>query len=170
MMTINPKTLTGSRLQLEVMNPSHFEALNAIAQDKTIWTYATFDTSDNYFEVWFTNAIKSFQTNESVPFIIRRLSDQKIVGSTRYYHISPEHHRLSIGYTWTIPEVWGTFVNTESKYLLLQNAFEVLAVNRVEFLIIINLHFAASAVAINLSSSASLETGSFKITGDTNSP
>ena len=51
-----------------------------------------------------------------------------------YYHIDRGHRRLCIGYTWLIPEVWGTYVNSECKYLLLKHAFEDLNINRVEFM------------------------------------
>ena len=36
-------------------------------------------------------------------------------------------------FTWYHPSVWGAAINQESKMLLLQNTFEVLNVNRVEF-------------------------------------
>lgn len=69
-----------------------------------------------------------------MPFVVRRVVDGEIIGSTRYYNISQEHHRLTIGYTWYIVDVWGTVVNPECKYLLLRHAFETLHINRVELL------------------------------------
>jgi RimJ/RimL family protein N-acetyltransferase len=58
-----------------------------------------------------------------------------VIGSTRFYEIDLNHKHLAIGYTWYIPEVWGTGINTECKLLLLKYAFETLLMNRVEFYI-----------------------------------
>jgi RimJ/RimL family protein N-acetyltransferase len=64
---------------------------------------------------------------------VRRLSDQQLIGSTRYYDIEMKHRHLSIGNTWYIQAVWGSAVNSECKYLLLQQAFENLKMLRVQF-------------------------------------
>jgi N-acetyltransferase len=66
---------------------------------------------------------------------VRTLLDNKIVGSTRFYEIHPDHQRLAIGYTWYTPNVWGTTVNPECKLLLLRYAFDILRANRIEFFI-----------------------------------
>ena len=126
--------LTTNRTQLEVLNQSHFNELNSLAQNAEIWRYTTTSPLGEGFIRWFDIAIHDFQEEKSLPFVIRRLSDKKIVGSTRYYHIDHGHRRLSIGYTWLIPEVWGTYINSECKYLLLKYAFEDLNINRVELM------------------------------------
>ena|SRR3989338_5562719 len=135
MVSINPTILLGAQVQLEPLNQSHFDILNTIAQDQRIWTFTATNASGENFQKWFDKAMDDFQNQDSIPFVVKRLSDQKILGCTRYYHIDTAHHRLSIGYTWYIPEVWGSFVNPECKYLLLQHAFESLNINRVEFTI-----------------------------------
>lgn len=63
------------------------------------------------------------------------LLDNKIIGSTRFYEIYPEHNRLAIGYTWYIPELWGSLANAECKLLLLWYAFLSLQMTRVEFFV-----------------------------------
>jgi RimJ/RimL family protein N-acetyltransferase len=80
-------------------------------------------------------ALKPYPESRQVSFVVITLSDNKIVGSTRFYEINPEHKKLALGFTWYLPEVWGSLVNPECKLLLLQYAFEVLQVNRVEFFI-----------------------------------
>jgi RimJ/RimL family protein N-acetyltransferase len=47
-----------------------------------------------------------------------------MVGSTSYFGIVPKHKSAEIGYTWYSPDVWGTAVNPECKFLLLTHAFE----------------------------------------------
>jgi len=69
----------------------------------------------------------------AVPFAVRHISTNRLIGSTRYTNIAPQGRCLEIGYTWYAPEYWGTGVNTECKYLLLEHAFETLGCIRVEF-------------------------------------
>src|SRR3990167_9296673 len=123
MLNIKPTTLKGSWVQLEPLNESHKHELYDAAQDESIWTY-TPKACGEKFARWFEKASNAFQLGEHLPFVVKRLTDQKIVGSTRYYNINIEHRTLAIGYTWYIPEVWGSYVNPECKFLLLKYAFE----------------------------------------------
>ena len=131
MLTPKPIILTGHYIQLEPLESMHAETLEALSRDEIISTYSP--ALKLKFDKWFSKAIKSDADSRQLTFIVRRLADQKIIGSTRYYEIFPEHQRLMLGYTWYIPEVWGTVVNLECKLLLLQHAFEALQTNRVEF-------------------------------------
>lgn len=133
MFNIKAVVLEGLRIQLEPLNESHKQELYTAAQDETIWTYNSVKACGERFHHWFDKAMQALQNQQQYPFIVRRLSDAKIMGSSRYYDVSHEHRRLTIGYTWYIPEVWGTYVNPECKFLLLKYAFEDLAVHRVEF-------------------------------------
>jgi RimJ/RimL family protein N-acetyltransferase len=54
------------------------------------------------------------------------------VGTTSYLETSIRDARTEIGATTYIPEVWGTKVNPETKYLLLKYAFEELGMGRVQ--------------------------------------
>lgn len=134
-LNINPITLHGSWVQLEPLNESHKNELYDAAQNEAIWIYNSSKAFGERFYRWFDKAQHAFQHRQHFPFVVRRLIDKKVIGSTRYYDIYPEHHRLTIGYTWYIPEVWGSYVNPECKFLLLQFAFEESHVNRVEFVI-----------------------------------
>lgn len=127
------EVLKGNWIQLEPLNDSHRDELYAVAQDESIWTYNSSKAFGDRFYRWFDKAVKCLQAEQHLPFVVRRISDKKLIGSTRYYDINSENHRLTIGYTWYIPEVWGSCVNPECKYLLLKYAFEELQANRVEF-------------------------------------
>lgn len=134
MIDINPRTLTGQFIQLEPLNETHREELHNIAQDKNIWVYTASNANGKNFDPWFNKALSLFTQQHHLPFVVRSLKSNKIIGSTRFYDISKEHHRLTIGYTWLIPEVWGTVANPESKLLLLAFAFEHCLVNRIELM------------------------------------
>jgi RimJ/RimL family protein N-acetyltransferase len=133
MLTIEPTILKYSHIQLESLHESHKSELHQIAQDKNIWNFNASKAFGEQFDRWFDKAINGFEQKQHLPYVVRRLSDHKIIGSTRFYDIQPDHRRLTIGYTWYIPEVWGTYVNPQCKLLLLTFAFENLQMNRVEF-------------------------------------
>jgi RimJ/RimL family protein N-acetyltransferase len=125
--------LTGNRIQLEPLQQEHYELLKSASQDEAISTYSP--ALKLKFDSWFNKALKQYPAYPQFSLVVKRLQDQKIIGSTRFYEMNPEHKRLAIGYTWFIPEVWGTGINTECKFLLLKFAFETLQMNRIEFFI-----------------------------------
>jgi len=134
-MNIEPLILTGNFVTLEPFTEAHRDILKIIAQDERLWVYSPFSGMGDKFDAWFDNAMEGLQNGEQYPFAVRRLSDKKIIGTTRYYDINHKHRRLGIGYTWYIPEVWGSAVNPECKYLLLNQAFTEWKFNRIAFLI-----------------------------------
>lgn len=69
---------------------------------------------------------------EAYAFTVRLMDDKRIVGSTSYHNVVPQHKRAEIGYTWYEQELWGTFVNPECKFLLLRHAFEDWHANRIQ--------------------------------------
>ncbi len=58
--------------------------------------------------------------------------EERIIGSTAYLSISAKYRRAEIGSTWYSPDLWGTAVNPECKFLLLKRAFEDWGAVRVE--------------------------------------
>ena len=67
-----------------------------------------------------------------MPLVTIRRSDDRVVGSTRYLALRPEHRSLEIGWTWLHPDAWGTGINVEAKLLMLEHAFERMGCHRVE--------------------------------------
>ena len=80
------------------------------------------------FDSWFDQALAA---ETEIPFVV--CADGRPVGSTRYMNIEPLHRRTEIGWTWLERSQWGTGANIETKYLLLENAFERVGLMRVEF-------------------------------------
>jgi RimJ/RimL family protein N-acetyltransferase len=68
--------------------------------------------------------LKAEARNEEYAFAVMLKQDRKVVGSTSYFGIVPKHMSAEIGYTWYSPDVQGTVVNPECKFLLLKHAFE----------------------------------------------
>lgn len=68
------------------------------------------------------------------PYAVFDKRADRFIGMTRYLRISEQDKALNIGWTWYSKEVWGTSINTESKYLLLKQAFESWNACRVELI------------------------------------
>lgn len=62
----------------------------------------------------------------------RGLAAGQVVGTSSYLEVSVRDARLEVGSTAYTPSLWGTTVNPETKLLLLDHAFDVLGVGRVQ--------------------------------------
>jgi RimJ/RimL family protein N-acetyltransferase len=78
-------------------------------------------------------ALQGRDAGTSQPFAVIDLAQERVVGSTRYLNWTPQDRGVEIGWTWIAPSVQRTGVNTDCKYLLLRQAFEVLGAIRVQF-------------------------------------
>lgn len=136
-MQLDITKLRGQHVYLETLQPKHMDFLKGLARDARLWEYTKTllldETFDYQFEKYMQAAFDDRATGGQHSFVIRQTSDDAIIGMTRYYKIEPVHKRLSIGFTWYIPDVWGKVYNKECKLLLLQYAFEELHFQRVEF-------------------------------------
>lgn len=122
-----PLTLEGHGIRLEPLLSEHEEALSAAAADGKLWN------------LWFTSvprpeetagyiaaALAGQQAGHMLPWAVRELTADKIVGSTRYHDIVASVDRVEIGYTWYAASWQRSHVNTTCKLLLLTHAFDTL--------------------------------------------
>ena len=125
---INKDThLDGESVILIPLEKNHFPELADIASDKRIWEFYIFDGSNlEKISNALDRALTEKERGRQLPFVIIHKDTGRIIGSTRFLDIQPEHKKLEIGWTWLIPEFWGTEVNAECKLLLLSHCFEKL--------------------------------------------
>ena len=131
-----PKSITipGTYISLLPMDIQYLPELQDAAKDGELWNlWYTYVPRPEHMEAWIIKALKENSEGISVPFVIKRNSDNRIVGSTRYMNIEKDIRRLEIGTTWYAKSVQRSPVNTECKLLLLQHAFEDLKCRAVEF-------------------------------------
>ena len=128
-----PITLEGNQVLIRPMTLQDKDLLVQAASDGSLWNlwYTSVPTPDK-MESYILTALAEQDEKKSLPFIIIRKKDQKIVGTTRYMNIESVLRRLEIGSTWYAKSSQRTGVNTESKYLLLKHAFESLGCLAVE--------------------------------------
>ncbi|MFJ5757555.1 GNAT family N-acetyltransferase [Neobacillus sp. NPDC093182] len=124
--------LNGEYVRLVPISIEHLDGLWDAAKPDEIWTYmATIVRSKEEMEQMIASAIQKREKGTDYTFIVVN-QENRIIGSTRYLDILPEHKSLEIGSTWYHPDVWRTRVNTECKYLLLRHAFETWNLRRVQ--------------------------------------
>ena len=129
-----PVLLTGRQVRLEPMQPAHAAGLYTAGRDPEIHRYLIGPPPGSLADVETTvaKALAAAATGVEVPFVIVHLTSGHVAGTTRYFEIRRRDRALEIGHTWLAPEFQRTAVNTETKYLLLQHAFEALGAVRVQ--------------------------------------
>lgn len=126
--------LAGRLVRLEPIAAEHEPGLWEAAQDERIWTAGVLivRTHDD-FGLWMANALDEQARRAAAVFVTTDAASGRVLGSTRFGSLRPEHRSLEIGWTWLSPSAWGTGANVEAKLLMLTRAFEELGCLRVEF-------------------------------------
>jgi N-acetyltransferase len=128
------KTLAGELVRLEPMTAAHEDGLWDASRDPETWRWLSVfqPTTRAEMREYVQSALANQAAGVEMPFTTIRQVDDRVLGSTRYLALRPEHRSLEIGWTWLTPEAWGTGVNVEAKLLMLGDAFERLGCLRVE--------------------------------------
>ncbi|MFH2040403.1 MAG: GNAT family protein [Chloroflexota bacterium] len=128
-------TLKGNVVSLEPLSESHVKELAIAGKDKSIWAYMMYGypVSEDLMRDWVKDILERRDSGNDLPFAVKHLASGKVVGATRYLDMRPDHKGLEIGGTWYSIDYQRSPVNTESKYLLLKYAFEMLGCIRVQF-------------------------------------
>lgn len=77
-------------------------------------------------------SLKGREEKRDYPFIVWDKRKNKYAGCTRFYDIHLENKVMNLG-SWYGKEFQGTGLNKHCKYLLLQFAFEIMGIERIEF-------------------------------------
>jgi len=124
--------LEGRVVRLEPLVPEHEEPLWLASRDPRTWQWLSSSQPQTQAE-WSSfveQALAAKAAGLEIPLVTHR--DEKIVGSTRFLALRPEHRSVEIGWTWLQPSAWSTGANVEAKLLQMRHAFEVWGCRRVE--------------------------------------
>lgn len=144
---MEPFILKGRHLRLEPLDHRHIDGLVAAsAGDSELYQWSPVPQGKAEAIAYVQTALSWRDAGTAVPFAIVRAQDGTVIGSTRYWNLErwawpPRHLSHSrevpdaceIGYTWFSKSAIRTGANTETKFLMLQHAFEVWQVLRVCF-------------------------------------
>jgi RimJ/RimL family protein N-acetyltransferase len=126
--------LEGRLIVLEPIAAEHEPAMRAAAADPVVWRWMQVDAStEDGFDVWFRHALRNAETGTEVPFATVDRESGRVLGSTRFLTLRPEHRGVEIGNTWLERSAWSGGANIEAKLLMLGHAFERAGAMRVEF-------------------------------------
>ena len=136
-------TLEGELVRLEPLTLDHTaEMVAAASTDRSTFGLTTVpEATVQSVEGYITTAQEQYERGDGLAFATIRLSDDRLVGSTRfmlaeYWHPIDEQPRatpiaIELGYTWLIAEAQRTGINAEAKVLMFNYAFDVLGVERI---------------------------------------
>lgn len=132
---VTPVTLQGTRVSLEPLAAAHIPGLVEVGLEPSIWRHLLYGDVDSpeRMRAFVEDLLARQAQGTDLPFVVIHQPSGKLAGCTRYLDIQPTNRALEIGGTWYGLEYQRTAVNTESKYLLLRHAFEILGAVRVQF-------------------------------------
>jgi RimJ/RimL family protein N-acetyltransferase len=137
-----PFALRGRFVHLLPMQIEHVDGLlEAACRDRSTFEHTPVPADRDAMVEYIEKAVEKRLAGEQVPFTTFSAVMQRIVGSTRFYDLTPwdwstrspgsgflqRHDRpdlASIGYTWLDPLAQRTPINTEAKLLMMGYAFE----------------------------------------------
>ena len=127
--------LENERVRLRMLDNNDSGVLLRFAMDEPeLWKYSLQNAAGEQGMITYLDkALSDFETGTSFPFIVYDKREGAYAGSTRFYDINIENKTLQLGYTWYGKKFQGTGLNKNCKFLLLEYAFEILQMERVEF-------------------------------------
>ena len=131
---LEPVTLSGSSVRLELLDRRHESDLIDAVRDGELWRlwYTTVPAPEK-MSAEIDRRLRLNTAGSMLPFAVIDLATGKAVGMTTYMNAEPAHRRVEIGSTWYRRSVQRTDLNTQCKLLLLTHAFETLDCIAVEF-------------------------------------
>jgi RimJ/RimL family protein N-acetyltransferase len=122
-----PIALERDGIRLEPLSYDHRDGLADAAADGKLWLlWYTSVPDPASTQAYIADALKGQDAGQMLPWAVRDVATNTIVGSTRYHDIVPAIDRVEIGYTWYAERCQRTNVNTTCKLLLLEHAFNSL--------------------------------------------
>jgi RimJ/RimL family protein N-acetyltransferase len=129
--------LTGKHVRLEPLSVAHSKDLwEATGGDSELWKWVlvkfAIPNSENDMEQLIKSMVAEKVDNEREPWAVIDLKTNKCIGSTSYLDIKIERKTLEIGSTFYGAIARRTAINTETKFLLLSEAFDNRGYERVQ--------------------------------------
>jgi N-acetyltransferase len=126
MQAVAPVTLARHPVQLVPLGLEHLAGLAAAAADGELWRLRVTSVPEpGQTRDYIDTALRMRAEGHRLAFAVLDSSGQ-VIGCSSYHDIVPAVERLEIGYTWYAQRHQRSAVNTTTKWLLMQHAFETL--------------------------------------------
>lgn len=127
-------TLTGDRVTLEPLGHEHADDLRVAVADGDLWrTWYSSIPAPAQVDAEIDRRLAEQEAGRMVPFAVRDRPTGRVVGSTTFMAIDAGNRRVEIGSTFLAKSAQRSGINTESKLLMLSQAFDVWQCIAVEF-------------------------------------
>ncbi|ROP63316.1 RimJ/RimL family protein N-acetyltransferase [Curtobacterium sp. PhB130] len=127
-------TLTGDRVTLEPLGHEHADDLRVAVADGDLWrTWYSSIPAPAQVDAEIDRRLAEQEAGRMVPFAVRDRPTGRVVGSTTFMAIDTGNRRVEIGSTFLAKSAQRSGINTESKLLMLSQAFDVWQCIAVEF-------------------------------------
>ena len=131
---LRAEPLVGAVVRLEPYAPElKDEVRAALDVDGPAWDLFAQSGQGPHFEGWWSGFCADMAAGTWIAYAIRRLGDDRVVGTSSFLNLRPERGVVEIGATFLHPDVRSGAVNPEAKRLMLAHAFAAGA-RRVELL------------------------------------
>jgi RimJ/RimL family protein N-acetyltransferase len=127
-------TLESSLIKLRPMTMSDLAGFRAAGDFPQVWQHMPVNRcqDNSTATAWLSEAIDEMNQGKQLAFVTINKANNKIVGSTRLFRVNEQDKAIEIGHTFITPQYQRGYVNSHAKFLMLQYAFEVLGMVRVE--------------------------------------
>ncbi|MES3038453.1 MAG: GNAT family protein [Bdellovibrionota bacterium] len=138
MTLFDPVLIEGKRVTIRTLAAVDWKDLaHALLYEGSFHERAFGINTPEKFKTRYDAALANIQNRKGQGLVFLSKDESEIYGMTNFMNCEPENKMTEIGGTWIAKKWQRTFVNTESKYLLLKYCFEVLKLKRVEFRVMI---------------------------------
>jgi RimJ/RimL family protein N-acetyltransferase len=127
--------LENDKMILRPMVESDFDLLLEFSTNEPdIWKFNGNEPNNaENLKRYIEKALHNRKMKIDYPFTVIHKSENKVIGSSRFYSINLINKTVELGFTWYGKKYHGTYVNKNCKFLLLEFAFEQLNMERVGF-------------------------------------
>ena len=127
MQAVVPVTLARGLVRLVPLGLEHVAGLAAAAADGALWNLRVTSVPEpEQTRSYIETALRMREEGQRFAFAVLNSLTDEVMGSSSYHDIVPAVDRLEIGYTWYASSQQRSAVNTTTKWLLMQHAFETL--------------------------------------------
>lgn len=130
--------LVGDVVRLEPLSLAHVDELVVAAvEDPSAYAWTIVPSTRQTMTTYVEELLDEFRSGVAVPFAQVSVVSGRAVGATRYLNIRRRTgekipYAVEIGGTWLAASAQRTAINSEAKFLLLDYAFEMWGVGRVD--------------------------------------
>lgn len=126
--------LVGESVTLVPVDARFEDELFSALDDERVWKWLPVAQPDAAgFAKLFGFLLAENEAGRMHTWVTTASDDGRVLGTSSFLALRPEHRGLEVGWTMISPLAWGTGANVEAKMLMLEHAFGALDCQRVEF-------------------------------------